>query len=265
MIIVVSPIHSQLQISEMSSGEVREAATQHEALRTALMESGAQVWNVPLSENLFDSVFTKDSALLVRRASGHLEALMAHPRHEERQFEQPQRRRGLRNLGFEIKELSNGVFFEGGDLEFAPDGELVLLGHGIRSSKNAADSVREFLSKDVLSLELVHEPLFHLDLAFATLRNGLAFACRGAFAPDAWGRLVALDSFSDLVEVTLEEASRFALNFVEVNDTVIVGERVERIARLLEAQGKKVVVCPIDHFHSRRGGVACLTALVHPV
>lgn len=246
---------------ENAPEDFEDAAKQHGEFSLSLVEAGADLIKVPIVSHAFDSVFIKDSALVVERPEGR-KAFMAHFRKQQRQVEQDSRGQALQNLGFEIAGKATH-YFEGGDLEVLADKSMALMGYGIRTDQLVKDEIEKFLGIKVIPLELIEQKFFHLDLALSVLADGTAFVCKEAFSEAAWGKLKELNSFKTIVQVTAEEASQFAVNWVEIGETIVLGSRVPSVQRKLEAAGKNVVVTSLASFHKSNGGAACLSARIH--
>ena len=168
----------------------------------------------------------------------------------------------LKDLGFRI-EGSAAHRFEGGDMVILPGGESALMGYGVRSEREAANELSDFLDIPVAPIELINPDLFHLDLVLAVLSDGTLFVCKDAMSAESWKMLSRHQSFKNMVIVSLEEAFDFALNWIEINDTVIMGRRVPRIIEQLERLGRKVKITRLEQFHRFNGGAACLVNKVH--
>lgn len=245
-----------MQIGAVDS---RRAIAQHTALVRTVRACGAHVTSVPFVHGAFDSVFAKDNALYARRA-GHTAALLAEPRHEVRQIEQLARARDLAHSGIAVRPAV--AAFEGGDVVVPAHGRHVLLGHGFRSDAAAARALEDFLDTQVIALELIDPALYHLDTALGALADGTILYCEDAFAPAARAALAALAG-RDLIPVSRGEAMRFALNFVEIGDTIVTGTDSAEVRAILEARGRRVLYTPLDEFHRAGGSAACLLGPVH--
>src|SRR3569832_832475 len=113
--------------------DFERAAGQHLALRTALCRAGAQVIDLPFVHGAYDSVFIKDSAILIER-NGSAQALLCAPRFSERRCEQLARAARLYRLGVCVQAPPSEPL-EGGDVVMLPGGRA-LLGHGLRSARS---------------------------------------------------------------------------------------------------------------------------------
>ncbi len=101
--------------------------------------------------------------------------------------------------------------------------------------------------------------------ALSVLKNGIAFAYPGAFTKESWKQLTSLPSLSRIISVTRSEALGFGLNWVEVENTILLGREIPSLISKLKALGKNVIVTPLSQFQLAGGSAACLVAYVHPL
>jgi N-dimethylarginine dimethylaminohydrolase len=245
----------------IGSVDFARAELQASGLRAALSREGARVLDVPFVHGAYDSVFTKDAALLFTRR-GRLCALLAKQRFEVRRREREARAKALGELGFHVSD-ADGAVWEGGDVVILPDGACALLGYGPRSDRRAAEWLSRELDTPVLPLELVDPKLFHLDMALAALPDGTILVSEGALAPSSLRTLQTVLRGREIVCVPSADALAFGLNLVPVGRAVILGGPVPRIDRLLRAKGFSPVAIPLDEFHAAGGSAACLVARMH--
>ncbi|MEA2748147.1 MAG: hypothetical protein QOI41_2290, partial [Myxococcales bacterium] len=206
----------------MRVGSVRggHAVRQHGTFVRTLESAGAHTLSVPFVHGAYDSVFSKDNAVIVERDHGTIEALLARPRHAERRMEQRARAAALASLGVRVRAAAEAPL-EGGDVVVLPGAAGAFLGHGFRSSRAAAGDLERFLDREVTCLELRDPRLYHLDMALSVLDDGTAVVCPEALTPSA---LCAVQSHPDIhavVHVPLDEALRFGVNLVQVGRTVV--------------------------------------------
>lgn len=236
----------------------KRAIQQHAALIRTVWALGAEVDTVPFVHGAFDSVFAKDNAIYTN-ARGSTCALLATPRHAERQAEQPVRASDLARKGIHVEGAE--VSFEGGDVIVVP-GRCAFLGYGFRSELAAARDLERHLQLPVVPLELVDPALYHLDTAVAVLDNGTLLVCDDAFTVTSRRELRA-QRLGEVHPVDRDAALRFALNIVEIGDAVITGTDCASTRTTIEACGKRVVYTPLDEFHRAGGSAACLLAPVY--
>lgn len=247
----------------VGAAHARHAVRQHGTFVRTLESSGAITLPVPFVHGAFDSVFSKDNAVIVERAHGTIEALLARPRHPERRIEQRARAAAFAGLGVEVSAAAE-LPLEGGDIVMLPGAAGAFLGHGFRSSPRAADELERFLDREVTSLELRDPRLYHLDMALSVLDDGTALVCDEALTPAGRRAVERHSGVSSILRVPLEEALRFGVNLVQVGRTVIWGADAPLTTRALQARGYRVVRVALDQFHHAGGSAACLVSRIHP-
>ena len=247
-------INPHMRIGETSPERAR---AQHAGLVRALRHAGAQVRELGFVHGAFDCVFMKDSVVLAARGDAR-GALPATFRCEERMIESASRSRALAQLGFTVAP-SLAVPLEGGDICVVEHRRIALLGHGVRSSRDAAPGLAAFLGYEVHPLELRDPALFHLDTALTVLPDDTLVYCPDAFTPAALATLRGL-RFARTHEVTSELACTFGLNVVPVGATLVTGTSTPA---LWEALDLPAIYTPLDQFQLAGGSAACLVAEVH--
>lgn len=238
------------------------ANRQHGELVATLRSLGALVDEVPFVHGAFDSVFAKDSAVVIERAGGIVEALVARPRFVERQTEQEARTSALVAHGIRVIGTSSAAL-EGGDVVVLPGAQTAFLGHGFRSDPGAAQDLADLLGADVTCLALRDPRLYHLDMALAVLDDGTALVCTDALTRESVAVLEAHPFVTDVVRVPLDEALRFGTNVVQVGSTIVTAADAPTTRRALGERGYRVRRVRLDDFHHAGGSAACLTARVH--
>ncbi len=244
----------------IGAADFARAQQQHDRFLVALRDAGARVEPLAFVHGAYDSVFAKDSALLVER-EGVRRALLASPVHPVRQREQAGRARSLEAMGFVVEHA--GASLEGGDVVMLPGASGALLGHGFRSSRAAAGELGDFLGADVTPLELVDPHLYHLDVALSVLSDGTALVCEEAFTAESLRRLHAHPAIARVVSIPRDEALRFGLNLVEVDGVAVLGSRAPIVEQTLASRGLQIVHTPLQEFQLAGGSAACLVARLH--
>lgn len=238
------------------------ARRQHERFVSTLRALGATVEEVPFVHGAYDSVFTKDSAVVVERADGRIDAVLAQPRFAERRIEQEARALALVERGLSIVGVARAPL-EGGDVVMLPGARAAFLGHGFRSDPSAAQDLADHLGLDVTPLELRDPRLYHLDMALAVLDDGTAIMCREALSKKSVALVEAHPDISDVIALSLDEALRFGANLVQVGNAIVTAGQAELARRALARRGYRVRRVVLDEFHLAGGSAACLTARVH--
>jgi N-dimethylarginine dimethylaminohydrolase len=232
-------------------------------LVTALRELGATVTELPFVHGAFDSVFMKDSAVLVRRPGDDAaRALVARPRFKERQAEQERRTRALTASGVRVLGTSR-AYLEGGDVVVLPGAHGAFLGFGFRSVPQASSDLEDLLGAEVTCLELSDRRLYHLDMALTVLDDGTALVCQEALSRSSLRAIASHHAVREVLHVPFNEALRFGANLVQVGRAIVMAGDAPATEAALGARGYHVVRVRLDEFHLAGGSAACLTARVH--
>jgi N-dimethylarginine dimethylaminohydrolase len=227
------------------------AMTQWAALRRLLEAEGATVECLEPVAGLPDLVFTANAALIHRQL-----AVLSRFRHPQRQSEEPYNADWFAAHGFQVRQLSNGYFFEGaGDALFC--GDTLFAGYRIRSDVRGHQLLGAMLDCRVIPLELVNPYYYHLDTCFCPLAPGVAIYYPGAF--DHYGRLVLAELVPELIPVAEEEARQFACNAVVVGRTVITNAGAPLLQSDLRHRGFQTRETPLSEFVKSGGSAKCLT------
>ncbi|MBA2657145.1 MAG: amidinotransferase [Tatlockia sp.] len=244
---------------KISSTCPEKTKKQHLNFVTLLHDCGAQILLAPFIHGSYDSVFIKDSVILVKETNG-IRAFVTHPTFPERRVEFELRRLHLEKLGIRIEGCADRRL-EGGDVVVFNKDKKIFMGFGFRTELKAAKELAHFFKKPIIPLELKDPYFFHLDMALSILNDGTVFAYKDAFTQASWEILCR--SVKTLIPVPREEAVRFGLNWVEVNNSVILGNYIPSIGKILTKMGKKVYHTALDQFQLAGGSAACLVTQVY--
>lgn len=229
----------------------RLATEQWQALRAILEQVGARISCLEPVPGLPDLVFTANAAITYEDM-----AILSRFRHPERQGEEAHDERWLREQGFQVRQLPEGVYFEGaGDALFL--GDTLFAGYRIRSDARGHQQVGAMLGCRVIPLELVNPRYYHLDTCFCPLNPTTAIYYPPAF--DEYGQRVLKQLVPELIAVEEAEAQRFACNAVVVGHTVVTNTGCPELHRQLQAQGLATRETPLGEFVKAGGSAKCLT------
>jgi N-dimethylarginine dimethylaminohydrolase len=227
------------------------ATVQWTALRQLLVDAGARIDELDPVAGLPDLVFTANAAFIFVR-----QCVVARFRHPQRQGEEAIDAAWLSAAGYTVRNLVEGVFFEGaGDALFC--GDTLLAGYRIRSDIRGHHQIGEMFSCRVIPLELVDPYYYHLDTCFCPLAPGVAVYYPPAF--DDYGRRALAEAVDELIPVVAQEAARFACNAVVLGKTVVTNSGCEQLHASLRARGFEPVATPLDEFVKAGGSAKCLT------
>jgi N-dimethylarginine dimethylaminohydrolase len=229
----------------------KSAAAQWQGLRDSLQSLGCRVETIEPQPGLPDMVFTANAGLVVgTRFIG------SRFRHPERQGEAAHFERWFAEHDYEIVRLPEDLVFEGeGDALFC--GDVLFCGYRFRSDIRSHRWIGDFLNCLTLSAELVDARFYHLDTCFCPLGNGRAMWFPGAF--DSYGQKVIREHVSELLEVSSEEALRFACNAVVRGRDIMLPDGCAKLRIALSELGYRCHELPISEFIKAGGACKCLT------
>ncbi len=241
--------------------DVDLAKRQWETLYKAITEkAGAEVYLMDPIEGLPDLVFTANAAFVYNN-----KAIIAHYKYPERRGEEPYCEAWFKQHGFDVVTLPEHIFFEGaGDaLVYNANGEdRVFAGYKTRTDIVSHSLLSTETNLPVLSMELIDPRFYHIDVCICPLADGHFIYSPEAF--DDYGRTVIEANVpkEKRIPVTPEEASRFACNSVNINNTVLFNQGSHRLADELQQRGFQVIQVDLSEFLKSGGSSKCLTLRV---
>lgn len=225
------------------------AVAEHEAIVAAHRAAGRRVEYVASAPECPDMVFTANAAVV----RGDRAVLGSPP--PERKPELPYFQDWLIQHGFEVIEAPYPFSGQGDALAC---GDLLLAGHGQRTDRRMHAVLARALGYQVVPLRTVGPRWYDLDLAVAIVDPGCIAYCPQALDGSSRARLRGLGK--ELIEVSVQEAARFALNLVSDGTSVTMARGAPRLAAALRARGLRVVELDTTQLAKGGGGVRC-TAL----
>lgn len=253
------------------------ANAQWEQMVANLRTAGAIVEYIDPVSGLPDMVFTANFGVVDARGHRFVASRFAHL---QRMPESEQAIAWFAEREYEIVELGSpspgpgspgtaaftpslsSMHFEGAG-DALPFRDKLVAGYRIRSDFDAHTELGRLLDVGVLSVELVDQRFYHLDLTFCPLDDRHAI-----IAPDAWdryGRAVIEQLVPEPLALELDEALTFCANSVVIGTTIVMPECPPRVGRILEGWGFDVCVSPVEEFLKAGGGVRCLTLALDTV
>lgn len=226
------------------------AVAEHRAIVAAHLAAGRRVEYLPSAAECPDMVFTANAAVV----RGNLAVLGSPP--PERKAELPYFQAWLLDRGYEIIEAPYSFSGQGDALAC---GDLLLTGYGQRTDRRMHAVLARELGYDVVPLRTISRRWYDLDLAVGVINEPDTVAyCPQALDGPSRRRLRGLGL--DLIEVSVDEAARFALNLVSDGTTVTMSRGAPRLAGALRDRGLRVVELDTTELGKGGGGVRC-TAL----
>lgn len=230
------------------------AVRQWLALKSKLEELGCGVEVMLPQPEWPDLVFTANAALIQRQR-----CILSQFKHPERQGETRWYRQRLGRDGYEMTLLDGDFCFEGeGDALFC--GERLYCGHGFRTEPAAVEALEKVLGIEVAGVRLVNPHFYHLDTCFCPLADGLALWYPDAF--DRAGQERVRREIPHLMEVSVEEAGRFACNSIVLGRDLLMPEGCPEVSRLLTRCGYRAHPLPMSEFLKAGGACKCLVLIL---
>jgi N-dimethylarginine dimethylaminohydrolase len=223
------------------------AVAEHQAIMDAHRAAGRRVRHLPSVPGCPDMVYTANAALV----RGDTAVLAKLPR--QRASETPHHKAWLETCGFRV--LTAPYEFSGqGDA--LPCGDLLLAGYGQRTDRRMHDFLADRLGYTVVPLHTVGPQWYDIDLTVAVIHNPHTLA----YCPEALdepSRRRIRDLGLDLIEVSVAEARRFALNLVSDGTTVTMTAGAPLLADALRSRGLTVVELDTTQLRKGGGGIRC--------
>jgi N-dimethylarginine dimethylaminohydrolase len=228
--------------------------TQWKALYETLMRLGAEIELIAPRPGLPDMVFTANAGLVAGKR-----AIVSNFRHKERQGEAEHFGKWFERRGFEVVRLPEGLIFEGeGDALFC--GDVLFCGYRFRSDIRSHEKLGTLLERLVISVELVDDRFYHLDTCFCPLPDGSAVWFRGAFDNYAQGAI--RQHVRELIDVSEDEAARFACNAVVLERNIILPAGCPQLEKALGERGYRTHPVMMGEFLKSGGACKCLVLMV---
>jgi N-dimethylarginine dimethylaminohydrolase len=242
-------------------------------------ELGADVRLLEAREELPDQVFTADPSISLTWTGEDVReqsvALLSRFTYEERQSEADLHATALRDFD-PSREIRFAEFnIEGcGDNVYDPKRDLFWSGCTAspgrdhagdgRSDARAHAQLAALTGVRVESLE-VRKPFFHLDTTVAVLPFGHILCCREGLAEHAYRKLrelafepFGLDPEEYLIEVSLEDAARYACNIVARGRLIVMPEVSDDLLERIRRSGYEPITTDFTEFIHSGGGPHCL-------
>jgi lysine-ketoglutarate reductase/saccharopine dehydrogenase-like protein (TIGR00300 family) len=239
----------------------REIAAQQWDKLHGIINGLAAVKVIDAVEHMPDMCFTANAGLVV---GDHF--VPTSFRVYQRQPEIPRFAKWFDAAGYEIVELPTDSPFEGeGDALFQAqcgNGPILWAGYGVRSSLESHRLIGELLNFDVVSLRLVDQRFYHLDICFTPLSDGRVMYYPAAFDEMSLREIRHHIPAGHRLEVSKADAMRFACNALVIGQTIITNHASESLKQRLNDWGYEVITSPVDEFIKAGGAVKCLSLIV---
>ncbi len=246
----VSPAIGRCELSHLqrTSIDPAAAARQHDLYRAALQDLGCTIVEIPAADDLPDSVFVEDTAVVLDEV-----AIVARPGAQSRRPETQAVAEALMELR-PLRRIEAPGTLDGGDVLRVH--RTLWVGQSERT--NAAGFGQLSAIAEPLGYEVQQVPVrgcLHLKTAISAAVDG------SLLVNPEWVDTTPFARF-ELVEVHPDEP--FAANILAVRGSVIMPAGQPRTRERLRARGVRVVEVDLSELAKAEAGVTCCSILVSP-
>ena len=246
--------------AENPVGHRTAARRSFESFAATLVAAGARLEIMPAVVGLPDMVFPANAAIVLDRL-----ALLARFRHPERRGEEKHFQEHFRILmerGFvldEVAQIPSNCFQEGaGDCIWDLARGRFWAGYGQCSTRQAAAEISAFFGRQTTTLELVSPRFYHLDVCFCPLSGGEIFYYPPAFSTSSLAAIRDVVAPEDLIEATDEDAARFNVNAINIDDRLVMASASPNLVARLAERGYRVSEVDLLPFIMSGGSAYCM-------
>ncbi|MDQ1550346.1 MAG: dimethylargininase [Microbacteriaceae bacterium] len=221
------------------------ANAQWNAYVTAFADNGWQIEELPLANDLSDSVFIEDDVVLFGGT-----AVLASPGAESRRGEIESVERAVRSLRLKVARIELPGTLDGGDV--LKVGKTVYVGRGGRTNAEGIRQLRGIVAP--LGYAVVGVPVtmaLHLKSSVTALPDGTVIGFPAIVdEPALFDRFLAVPEIGGLGVVALS------------HDTVLMAASAPQSAALIADLGYRVITVDISEFEKLEGCITCLSVRV---
>lgn len=238
--------HCELTHLARTPIDLELARREHDAYEEALRRTGCRVERLSADDDMPDSVFIEDTAVVLDEL-----AIIARPGAPSRRREVNAVREALRGYRA-IAEVTAPATLDGGDV--LRIGRRLLVGDGPRTNEAGRSQLAAFVERHGYTVEAVaFDGCLHLKTAATLVADAVAL-CN-----PAWVSAGAL-GVGRIIEVDPSEP--FAGNALRIGDTVLHPAEFPKTAERLRRAGLPVVAVPAGELAKAEGGLTCGSLLI---
>ena len=226
--------------------DIAKARAEHDAYEAALRACGCRVERLAADDDMADSVFIEDTAIVLDEI-----AVITRPGAASRRRETKGVREALEQHRA-IGELTAPATLDGGDV--LRIGQRLLVGEGPRSNEEGRRQLAALVAPHGYSVEATpFTGCLHLKTAATLVSDDLVL-----YNP-AW---IDARALGGVRTVAIDPAEPFAANAVLIGATVMFPEEYPRTRERLERAGIDLVGVPAGELAKAEGGVTCCSLLL---
>jgi dimethylargininase len=238
--------HCELTFLSREAIDIERARVQHAAYRGALVAAGADVVLLPALDDLPDSVFVEDTAIVLDTV-----AIMSTMGAESRRRETAAITPVLRRYRT-VQALAEPATLDGGDVMRA--GSTLYVGQTARTNRAAVEQLTQILGP--AGYRVIGVPLtkcLHLKSACTALGP------RQVLINPDW---VAPAMFDGLRVISVDPDEPFGANALPVGDAVIMPASAPRTRDRVACAGFETVAVDISEFEKAEAAATCLSIIL---
>lgn len=207
------------------------------------------------TSRLPDIVFSANHGILTENGDSFIVSNMDT---SQRQDEPGYFEKWATEYGYNIKRIPDSISFEGsGDAKWHPQKKLLWVGYGPRTDESAVKEIDKRVDAKVISLELISERFYHLDVCFTALSKTSAIVIPQGLSDKSYNRVKNI--FDDVLHVPDEDINSMGGNCARMpNGDIIIDKDNNKTADLLKKEGFRVRMVDTSEFKKSGGSVDCL-------
>jgi dimethylargininase len=244
----ISPRFNECELTHIDRApiDLDIANVQHLGYVQALKELGCATLELPSVQDLPDSVFVEDTAVILPDV-----ALLTRPGADSRKPEVDSISWALTPYRTLVR-ITPPATVDGGDVLVL--GKEIYVGQSTRSNQAAVDQMNQLLGPygyHVTGVEL--KDCLHLKSAVTRLDDATLLINR---------RWVDVEIFEGWDMIDIDPSEPYAANCLAVNGAVIYPTAFPKTRKLLEERGFQVKAIPVDELAKAEGAVTCCSLIV---
>jgi dimethylargininase len=238
--------HCELTHLDRNPIDVDLARRQHQAYEIALSDAGCRIERLPSADELPDSVFVEDTAIVLDEV-----AVITRPGAESRRPEAASVAAVLRQYR-ELVFMESPAILDGGDV--LRIGRKVFVGQSTRTNAEGFRQLSAALTPFGYSVEgITPRGCLHLKSAVT------AFSDDGVVINPEW---VDASLFNELQVLTVDPSEPSAANVLRIGNVVLCATAFPRTAQLLRDAGVNVRMVDASELAKAEGALTCCSVIV---
>lgn len=236
--------------------DIKLAQKQWQDLHETYQTLNAKVNLVEQVKGQPDMVFTANAGLVYEN-----KFIPSQFKFRERKGEEPHFIKWFKDNNYKIQRLSPAIDFEG-EADRIFYGKKIIMGYGFRSSLAAHLEISKILNKQVISLELINPNFYHLDtcLAYFDYTDTIIYYPQ-AFSHESREKIKK--EFKNIIEVSDDEAFKYACNSININNKVVINENCPKVYSQLKKYNYNIHILNTSEFMKAGGSIKCMTLILN--